>query len=204
MYARQELALIGALGLLERAVGYARSSLHLVTPADLTSPTPCSEWDLRALLGHMSDSLTALHEAAVFGQVGLEAAEDHPDGDGDADIVATIRGKACALLGAWTHNDGADLISIAGSPLTAGVLASTGALEIAVHGWDVAQACRRPHPIPPPLAEELLELVPFLVSQQDRPARFAARVELPATAPKDGQLLAALGRQIPPAGHRPG
>jgi uncharacterized protein (TIGR03086 family) len=201
MSARQENALIGALGLLERAVGYTRFSLHFVTPADLTRPTPCCEWDVRALLEHMSDSLTALHEAAVSGRVRLAPGDDHPAGD--TDIVAAIQGKACALLGAWTRNDGADLIRIAGSPLTACVLASTGALEIAVHGWDLAQACRRRHPIPLPLAEELLELVPFLVSRQDRPARFASPVELLAAAPKDGQLLAALGRQISSAGRRP-
>lgn len=45
--------------LLERAIGYARGALARV----LTRQTPCSEWDLLALLEHMDDSLLALPEA---------------------------------------------------------------------------------------------------------------------------------------------
>src|SRR5690349_23901912 len=49
-------------GLLERAIGYTLGSLLLVTPAAMTRPTPCADWDLGALLRHMDDSLAALHE----------------------------------------------------------------------------------------------------------------------------------------------
>ena len=56
-------ALIGGIGLLERALSYALGSLHLVTPSVLPSRTPCPQWDLRALLRHLNDSLLALHEA---------------------------------------------------------------------------------------------------------------------------------------------
>src|SRR6266511_4033250 len=54
---------IGGVALLERATGYTLGSLHLVTPAAMERPTPCRDWDLRALLAHMDDALVALQEA---------------------------------------------------------------------------------------------------------------------------------------------
>ncbi|CAN5204050.1 maleylpyruvate isomerase family mycothiol-dependent enzyme [soil metagenome] len=182
--------LVGALGLLGRAIDYTRASLRLVTSEALTRPTPCRRWDLGALLRHMHDSLGTLHEAGAVGYVALEPAEPGP-----GEIVSALRSRACDLLGAWSRNDGSELISVAGCPLTAGVLASTGALEVAVHGWDVARACGVRRPLPPELAAELLELVPLLVSDRDRPARFAAPVDVPPLAPAGDRLLAFLGRQ---------
>lgn len=182
----------GALGLLERAIGYTRTSLQLVTSAELTRSTPCRDWDLETLLHHMNDSLLALQDAADLGYVDLA-----PVGNADpaADIVATLRARACSVLGAWTNHSGAELVSVAGCPLTASILASTGALEIAVHGWDVAQACGQRRPLPTQLADELLELVPLLVSNSDRPARFGAAADPPRFGSPGDRLLAALGRR---------
>jgi uncharacterized protein (TIGR03086 family) len=185
----------GALGLLERAVGYTRVSLHAITSADLHRPTPCPDWDLAALLWHMSDSLAALREAADVGQVRLSVVDRAGDAvPTDGDIVARIRDQACALLGAWTNRDGTQLVRIADSPISAAILASTGALEIAVHGWDVTQACGRFHPLPPSLAAELLDLVPVLVRAADRPGRFAAPITVASSASVSDRLLRVLGR----------
>ena len=180
-----------ALALLERAIGYTRASLHLVGYDDLRRPTPCRGWDLRTLLAHMDDSLLTLQEGADVGHVVLRP---HRSGPPSADPVASLRLRACALLGAWSNHAGAGLVSVAGSPVTAGVLASAGALEVAVHGWDVARACGHDRPLPEPLAADLLEVAPSLVSDRDRPARFAAAVALPDTADASARLLAFLGR----------
>ncbi len=185
----QPPALVGALGLLERAVAYTRMSLGGIRPDLLDLPTPCADWDLRALLRHMDDSLAALHEAGAAGRVSLAA----PPGSGH-DVLGSIRDRACTLLGAWTHNAGADLVTVAGSPVSAAVLAAAGALEITVHGWDVAATCGRRHRIPPALAEELLELVDLLVAPADRPQRFGPVLPVAADAPSDARLLAAVGR----------
>jgi uncharacterized protein (TIGR03086 family) len=182
--------LVGALGLLERAIGYTRTCLSLVTAEEMGRSTPCGRWDLRALLHHMDDSLAALQEAADVGYVDLAPG----CGDAPVDIVGRLRTGACSLLGAWSRNDGAALVSVAGSPMTAGVLASTGALEVAVHGWDVARTCGVHRPLPPQLAEEMLDLVPLLVSDRDRPGRFAGPVDVPLLSPPGDRLIAYLGR----------
>lgn len=63
------------------------------------------------------------------------------------------------------------------------------------HGWDVARACGQHHPIPPPLAEEMLELAPLFVTDADRTARFAAPIDVPPLASPGDRLIAFLGRR---------
>jgi hypothetical protein len=79
--------------------------------------------------------------------------------------------------------------------LTTSIVASIGAVEVAVHGWDVAQACGRHRPIPYALADEMLQLSPLFVADADRPARFAAPIEVPPMAGPSERLIAFFGRQ---------
>jgi uncharacterized protein (TIGR03086 family) len=183
-------ALAGGVGLLERAINYTLGALHAVTAAELAAPTPCRSWDLRALLTHLDESLAALHEAAALGEVSLSVPAPRPP----ADPVAAVRDRASLLLGAWTSTRHAGA-TVGDAALTTALLASAGALEVAVHGWDVARSVGRGRPLPPALAEEMLALTPYLVSEADRPARFAAPVAVSPRAPAGERLLGFLGRR---------
>jgi uncharacterized protein (TIGR03086 family) len=198
----------GGVALLERAMGYTLGSLLLVTPESMSRATPCDDWDLRALLAHMNESLCTLHEAVAFGHVDLDATSDpgglsadqanpHADyGDPARDPVATLRNRACAMVGAWANARDPGHIAIADRPLSAGIVAAAGAVEVAVHGWDVARACGRDSPVPSALAGELLDLCQVLVRDADRPTRFAAPIDLSRglASPSD-RLVAYLGRR---------
>jgi uncharacterized protein (TIGR03086 family) len=184
--------LLDGVGLLERAVDYALGSLDAVSADDLGRPTPCAEWDLRALLDHLNDSLLALHEAAALGQV-------YPDiGDYAAgpsvDPVAVLRDRATRLVGAWTPPAPRREVAFGDLSLTTAIVTTTGALEVAVHGWDVARACDTDRTIPAGLADDILDVVPVLVAADDRPDRFAAAVEPPFGAAAGDRLVAFLGR----------
>jgi uncharacterized protein (TIGR03086 family) len=183
----------GGAGLLERALAYCLGAVGAVTPARLPHPTPCGEWDLRGLLHHLNDSLAALHEAVDGGRVALDPTAG--DGSPTADPVRTFRERAARLLGAWSGTVIDDRVVVVGDlPLAAGVVAATGAVELAVHGWDVSQACRQHRPIPNALATELLELCPLLVPAGARAPLFAARVTVPPSTGPGDQLVALLGR----------
>ena len=183
--------------LLERAVGYTRSSLQLVASTPLSAPTPCSRWDLHALLRHMNDSLAAFTEAADIGYVDLVPVHStEPMTDAGRLLVDRLKGRACALLGAWAHHPQTGPVSVSDRVLRSDLLAAAGSLEIAVHGWDVAQACGVDRPLPAALALELLEVVPMFVGDDDRPARFADPVDVPLHARPSTRLLAALGRRV--------
>ena len=186
--------------LLDRAIAYTRGSLALVTADLMAAPTPCAGWDLRALLTHMDDSLGSLHEAASVRRVRVDVPPAAPD-----DIVVSLRTRACQLLAEWTADwatgavggESRDVL-VDGRPVTSPVLTSAGALEVVVHGWDVAVSCGPPRPIPDDLATALLRLAPVLVNDADRPARFGPELTAPPGASSGERLLVFLGRDPRP------
>ncbi|MFE3289594.1 TIGR03086 family metal-binding protein [Rhodococcus sp. NPDC059234] len=180
------------VALLERSIGYALGSLQLVTPRDMTAPTPCREWDLRALLAHMNDALATLQEAVDDRAVTL--VPDPNTIDESTDPVAALRDRACHLLGSWTGSGDAAPIRIGEVPVLADIVPAAGALEVAVHGWDVSAACGQPRPIPAALADELLTCAALFVTEADRPARFARPLEVARDAGPGERLLTFLGR----------
>ncbi len=69
-----------------------------------------------------------------------------------------------------------------------------GALELAVHGWDLSRASGRREPIPGALATGLLDISPLLVPRTDRRPLFGPPVTVPPLAIPSDQLVAYLGR----------
>lgn len=178
--------------LLERALGYAAGSLALVRPALLSRPTPCAGWDLRGLLAHLDDSLLALLEATGPGRVA--AAPAPTAAETAADPVGTVRERARALLARCAAGAGPDAVAVGDRWLTARAVAAAGALEIAVHGWDVARACGADRPLPPSFALRLLRLSSLLVDEADRPVRFGPPLPVSGGDGAGVRLLAFLGR----------
>lgn len=177
------------LELLESAVGYALASAALVTPADLSGPTPCASWDVRTLLAHLSDSIAVLHQSLA----GPGPAAQPGRG---ADPVAVLQRHAARLLaGCAAAGPAEHRVPVGGRALAVSIVAVTGALEITVHGWDVAAACGGPRPVPPGLAVVLLPVAQLLVPPGTRPGLFAGPVPVPAPACPGDQLVAFLGRQ---------
>ncbi|WP_199748063.1 TIGR03086 family metal-binding protein [Actinomadura sp. WAC 06369] len=186
--------------LLEEAIAFALDAVAPVTAAALGRPTPCAGWNLDMLLRHAADSLDALAEAAATGAVRL-LPEAGPDGGAPPpdDPVAAFRDGAARLADVWADVwvDAAvagRAVAVGGCPLHAGVVAGTGAIEIAVHGWDAAWAAGRPRPIPPDLAAALLHLASGLVTADTRAGLFAPPVPVPPGAGPHERLLAHLGR----------
>jgi uncharacterized protein (TIGR03083 family) len=195
------------VALLERAVGYTLGNLRLVTAQTLASPTPCREWDLRALLGHLADSMLALISAVQPARVPVI-------GDGE-EVVSVVRGLAGHLIGVWSGAPDRPIVALDGSVLggppaggapdpgglpdgtgvlTRGIVSGTGAIEVAVHGWDIARACGARRPIPAALADEMLDLAVLLVTEAERPALFGPPVRVSSHAEMSDRLVAFLGR----------
>jgi uncharacterized protein (TIGR03086 family) len=179
--------------LLEIAIGYAVGSLSCVTPGSLSYPTPCAAWDLGALLEHVSDSLAALHEAIATGWVSLDVLARAPVSSAD-DLVTTLRSRAVRLLAASAAGGEDRAVAIAGRRLTGRQVTAVGALEITVHGWDIAEACRCPRPIPPALATSILAVIPLVVTQVTRNVQFAGAIPAAPQACPSDRLVALLGR----------
>jgi uncharacterized protein (TIGR03086 family) len=185
----------GAAALLSGAIRYALGGCAQIQPGEMSLPTPCAEWDLSMLLVHLSESMADLEAAIRTGRLDM-APKDPPDaasGDPAGDPVEVLRERAAELLCA-TYGFGApgQFVLVGGLPVPAGLVACTGAIEIAVHGWDVSAARGRGCPIPPALATRMLRLCPLLV--MGREGLFAVPVEVPARASPCDRLVGYLGR----------
>ena len=184
----------GGLLLLAAAVRYALASAGPVTPPMLSRPTPCTEWDLEALLGHVSDSAGVLHQVITAGCAGpAPPPGDHRPGLDPVRVLHRQTGRllaTCAAAGPAQR-----LVAIGDRELTTNMVALAGALEITVHGWDISAACGPRQPVPPGLAAILLPLAPLLITPATRPGLFADPVPVPPQAGLGDQLVGFLGRQ---------
>ena len=177
-----------AVELLGRALDYTGGVL---ADLDHDAPsqslrTPCRGWDLGQLLAHMEDALDAFAEGAG-GTVSLEPR---------IPLVArtqALREKACALLMVWSH-ERPERVTIGDRVAPTSVIAAAAALEITVHGWDVAQTTGRATPIPEALAASLLPVAGGLVSPGDRGPLFEPVLDVPDDSSAETHLLAYLGR----------
>jgi uncharacterized protein (TIGR03086 family) len=179
------------LELLERALSWTRGVLVDVRDDLADAPTPCADWTLLDLLRHMVDSLSALAEAAT-GSVAL--APDPVDRSAGPETLArSLCDLGCAVLGGWMLADQRP-VAVGAGPLHRAVLTEVGALEVAVHGWDVARSCGSTAELPPRLAAALVPVAARRVGPRDRSGSFGPVVEPPGSDPVS-LLLAHLGRR---------
>ena len=75
-----------------------------------------------------------------------------------------------------------------------GLVIVAGALEVAVHGWDISVAYGRDHPIPAAEALGILSLAHLLIEDRMRRSLFNAPIPVPPSASPSDQLVAFLGR----------
>jgi uncharacterized protein (TIGR03086 family) len=180
-----------SVAVLDSAVTWTHSCLQLARTSDLTLPTPCSAWDLGDLLAHMEDSLEALGEAAEVGRVRVA---DHAERQDPGRTIDRLVQRACNMRAAWLSRLTSAPISVGDLALGRDTLAMVGALEITVHGWDVAQAVGRGRPMPEDLAARLYPVAMVVVTPDERGTRFGPAIPVPPNAPCSTRLLAHLGR----------
>jgi uncharacterized protein (TIGR03086 family) len=190
--------LSGAIGLLAGAISYMLGVCGPVGAEELTLPTPCPDWDLAMLLGHLYQSMADLETALRTGRLDLDPGE--PAAGGGDPVEALRDGAARLLCAGYCYGGPERFVAVGGLPMPAGLVACTGAVEIAVHGWDVSAARARAGgsrgiaqmPIPAALATRMLRLSPLLVA--GREGLFAGPVEVPAQASPGDRLVGYLGR----------
>lgn len=163
-----------------RAVSTAGSVIAAVAPEQLDRPTPCDDYDVRQLLGHL---VGVLRRVAVVGSGGdaLSVPQIADDVAGDAWSAAWLD-AAHQVQAAWS--DDAVLARMVRLPWTELPGAAALALytnEITVHTWDVATATGQR----PDWDAQVLE-VAFAAIRQGMPAggRSAAFEAMRASLPQ--------------------
>jgi uncharacterized protein (TIGR03086 family) len=177
------------LGLLARAIEQCGSLVSRVRPEQADLPTPCSEWDVRALVNHTVYDVQSF-TAALNGQE-----RGSPDADliGD-DWAAAYQAATDALLAAWRRRgtEGTLKTRIGEFPATWAVCQHTA--DLAVHGWDIATATRQSTNLDPEVGRESLDWARENLKPQFRGKAFGPEVEVPENAPVYDRLAGVFGR----------
>jgi uncharacterized protein (TIGR03086 family) len=180
-----------------RALAQTETIIEKVQQEQFGDPTPCTEYDVRALLSHM---VGGVRRAAIFGEGGdglaTPAIADGVPDDGWPDAFRQVSKRAEA---AWA--DDAKLTMMVNVPWgqVPGRAALTGYVqEILTHGWDLAKATGQPTELDPELAEFALGFARRVLPPEIRGGEtpFEAVVDVPANEGPYTQLAGWLGRTV--------
>ncbi|MFC3574641.1 TIGR03086 family metal-binding protein [Streptomyces yaanensis] len=165
-----------------------------VTAAQLTRPTHCPEWDVRAMVNHwVLYTSHGLEHRALRKQLPEELVAR--DFTADPDWAEAYAAQLDRAVAAWADPavwEGEVDLGMAAMPATE--IASMIVKEMAVHGWDVATATGQEFRISEDAARLVLDVVEThgdLYRQYDG---FADPVTVPDDAPVFERALAASGR----------
>ena len=184
-----------ALDLLSRAGDGFAQRLARVQPDQWTAPTPCTEWDVRALVNHVVGAnrrYTMLLHGATAGEVDATRTVDHLGHDPDASFAATA-----AELNAAFREPGA-LARTAHHPAgerTGAQLLEMRVLDVAVHTWDLARAIGADESLDPDVTAFALTLQDTFEAARERGSFAPPPSKTPAHLSAQGRLLHLLGRR---------
>ncbi|MCC9308414.1 TIGR03086 family metal-binding protein [Kitasatospora sp. RB6PN24] len=166
-----------------------------VTPADLDRPTPCTEFDLRELLGHV---IGGIHRIAYIGEGGraldIAPAVDRVD---DTDLSGALGRARARALAAWADDAKLDrVVEVPWGEMPGRMALGGYVMEAVTHTWDIAQTIGLDTAL-----DEELALISLDVAQKALPADrsreglpFGPLQDVPADANAYARLAGWLGR----------
>lgn len=151
----------------EAAQEWAAGLLEAVVPDQLDLPTPCPEFTVGELAGHLLAVLDRARVVAEGGDVNAQpqVVRDVPE-DG---YPAAFRDRLPGVRAAWTDSVLAGQVRVPPGVMVTG---ETGLWkyvnEILVHGWDLAVATGQQVEAPPAVAQPVLDRADGIISAERR------------------------------------
>jgi uncharacterized protein (TIGR03086 family) len=180
------------LDALAQTFDHAAKVVAGVRPDQLDDPTPCRDWDVKALV---------THTIVVVMNMGRGASDSELLADMnavplDADIGAQFRAEADRTLAAWTAHGLEGDVNVGAGPMPAQVGIEINLLDTATHAWDIARATGQDANLPNEAAATALAACQGIVTDDIRTfAGFDPAVSMSGDASPTDQLVAFLGRQ---------
>ena len=160
-------------------------------------PTPCSEWDVEALLGHILSVISSYSVLPAGDHAAARPVASIADGQHEQVYAALARDA----LAAWTRPGALERPC----PHVMGVMPGARALaihtsDLLLHGWDLAVATGQDATIDPELGELALATLRDVLHLDKGRGRFFAAALPTSGADVQHVLLAYAGRHAPPVG----
>lgn len=184
-----------ALQALDVAHSEMQVRLRQIGPGDWSRPTPCDEWDVRALVNHViggNRRYVMLLSGASAGEVDATRTLDHVG----VDVVGSYT-QTAAALGAAFREDGA-MARRCHHPIgdrTGAELLGMRLVDIAVHAWDLARALGVDDRLDPDLARHALQHAPLITAGRAAGSFAEPADAVPAGSSSQDELLHLCGRR---------
>ena len=159
------------------------------------APTPCTEWDVRALVDHVVDEtrwLPPLVAGKSLEDAAAELAADPAPEDRAAGWTAALS-AARAALGAPGALDG--MVELSYGREKASGYCDQMSLDALIHGWDLARGIGADDTMPPALVAWAFDYASPMVDMFRASGVYGSAVEVAEDADLQTRLLALMGRR---------
>jgi uncharacterized protein (TIGR03086 family) len=182
---------VGDLGLLDEAGAAFVAVLQGVEPGRLDEASSCDGWSVRELIAHVVAG--NLMYAAIVGGSGAPADGDVLGGD----PVRAFRDSLNELKQAFSADGVMDkMFQTPRGERPAPRLVTRRAIEMSVHGWDLADSIGRRIELTEPLVEASLEMLRMMLSGGRAGLPFNSEQSAPEGASPADRLAAYAGRKV--------
>ena len=178
-----------------RAMESAARFVSGVRAGQWHDPTPCTEWDLRILVNHMT--YENLWAAELFPGKTMAEVGDRFDGDvlGDDPVGAFNRSVEAASAAVSVPGAMEAVCHLSFADVPGSEYAKQLFVEMLVHGWDVARASGQEAALDAALVDVGLPIAEEAMRLAAGSGAIAAPVPVADDAPAQTRLLAFLGRR---------
>jgi uncharacterized protein (TIGR03086 family) len=179
--------------------GFARTSaivgdlIGRIGDDQWAAPTPCTEWSVRDVVGHlvgMNLVLVAMFEEGPMPERGLDRLGADPAGAFLRSAAALQ--AAAARPGVLERSQATRIGSATGADRL-----QWRVVDLLAHGWDLEQATGLAADLPSDVAERALTFAQAQLPSQPRAGRFAGPQPIGDRAPAIDRLAAFTGRPVP-------
>lgn len=175
--------------LMRRSATTACPVVRGVRPDQFSRTTPCTEYDVRALLNHLFQVVVNFQALARKESPDMGTTPDHLTGD----WAHRFEVETDKLVAAWSDPAALEGVS-AGMGLPQPVVAQMAVLDLTVHSWDLARATGQQHQPDPDVAVALFETFSALAPIARANGVFGEPVPVPDDASAFPRLLGVIGR----------
>jgi uncharacterized protein (TIGR03086 family) len=164
-------------------------------PADAwTAPTPCTEWDVRALVHHLVSEIA--WTIPLLGGRSVSDVGDSLSGDllGEQPVASWDASAADALTAVNTEGAMELVIHLSRRDVTGADYVFEVFNDLAIHGWDLARAIDADETIDPTYVAVIDERIGPVIADLKASGQYGEEVVPPDGADAQTRLLALFGR----------
>jgi uncharacterized protein (TIGR03086 family) len=180
------------IDLLSRALDQTGTIVAGIRPDQMDLPTPCTDWNVRALIGHLvrgNQNTAAVAEG--------KPRDPNPVADVGADPAGAYRESAAEVKRVWQSDKLGAAYPTPLGMLPGHALLSLRLADNVTHGWDLARATGQAAAYDDDVVQAAIDFAHGQFKGERPPGgAFAPSVQAPEDLPPLDRLAAFLGRQV--------